>query len=1105
MLDQLPITDLSTLSFSTSKHIRRDHRRLFGNFLHHAMRLFIKAHSTLRARGEEQATQRDHTRLERAIKLLHLTPALLQSTDGRLTRQHRFELFAAGDLGNVLPWLVSYAQQAQSPPKQEDAASKRARAEHIAHQRGGLSKAASLLLSPPSPPRNADTVALLRSKHPAECPEDIAAARRDATARLNRPPPGLSRIPEVEDPFSPNAVSATIRRGNPQSSPGPSGFRFSHLQAALTPDLVETIAQLSRLIFEGHHLPASFWILHSSATLSAIGIKARPVACGDLLRRIIGGTFCKQYGPSISQHFEPLGQYGVAVAGGTELMAARATLAYQQGCSLLTFDARNAFNSMKRRTILPALADIIPPAVPYALNLYARDAPLLLYKTSSGSTEIIRSATGVQQGCNLGPLGYSCGLMPLLRDFRANPPVANAQMMAFIDDITVVLPAPEARNPAAVAAVATWLQTRLEPLGIELNRAKSTILFPAGTETPTWPVADRELLSSTGLKVANEGLRIVGVPVGDPAYVQRTMCDIARGEPATLLRELAALEDAQASLQLLRFSAATRLNSLLRAIPPALSQAAAAEFDTLLEGTLAAIIKGPNQTGETSATGHLRDTPPTAPQSVLTPDAIRQARLPIREGGLGLPSAVAISGPAFIGGQALVLARAMVATNRPSLTQALSDLAATPHAQALCTELRKLTSFASGPQIAEMVGTSWAALALNQDPANRGTGTLLVEAGASGMGPPNPTPQTNGDGHPTQPPPPQGAQSDTPAAPSLGAKPASLPARLHQAQSKITRVLHAAQGLKLLADLKAEAGTVDKQRAFMRFAGARGKGAMAWATCQGVEPWERVAPDLYREILARNMGTHDKDEALGTRCHEGCDAAPSPIHTLTCTRGGMQTHTHQSLLHDFLTRSLRECKIPHEEETTTPFRAGAGPGPGCLRMDVVTQHGALFRDNAAYNSSALLFDVTVTNPLGPTALARAGTRAGSALEEAIKAKKAKYGGTLRPTYKFLPLAFSTCGDQSSSVQDLVKELGRLKAEMDDDYLLATDQGKLGIRARETGRLRRRLSIVMQKALAYRTLRYVARQAIVERGRGKSGPTAQSNSLSTSLTKRARLV
>lgn len=57
------------------------------------------------------------------------------------------------------------------------------------------------------------------------------------------------------------------------------------------------------------------------------------------------------------------------------------------------------------------------------------------------------------------------------------------------------------------------------------------------------------------------------VPVGDLANVRRTVCDNARGEPAALLRELSTLEDAQASLQILRFLAATRLNSLLQALP----------------------------------------------------------------------------------------------------------------------------------------------------------------------------------------------------------------------------------------------------------------------------------------------------------------------------------------------------------------------------------------------------------------------------------------------------------------------------------------------------------------------------------------------------------
>ena len=81
---------------------------------------------------------------------------------------------------------------------------------------------------------------------------------------------------------------------------------------------------------------------------------------------------------------------------------------------------------------------------------------------------------------------------------------------------------------------------------------------------------------------------------------------------------------------------------------------------------------------------------------------------------------------------------------------------------------------------------------------------------------------------------------------------------------------------------------------------------------------------------------------------------------------------------------------------------------------------------------------------------------------------------------------------TSSAQELAKELGKTKAELSEDYLDASDQAKLGIRARETGRIRRRLSIVLQKALAYRTLRYVARQSNGERMHRKPVPPQQSS-------------
>ena len=239
-----------------------------------------------------------------------------------------------------------------------------------------------------------------------------------------------------------------------------------------------------------------------------------------------------------------------------------------------------------------------------------------------------------------------------------------------------------------------------------------------------------------------------------------------------------------------------------------------------------------------------------------------------------------------------MLVDAVAATTSPNLGATLENLAQTPHAVELCRELKRLTEFASGPQLVEMVGTSWAAIAMGKDPAKRGTGTLLVEAGAAGTAANTHRSQPQ---HPPQSPTPTAGDPpcpDTADVPGLGAPPTSRPRALRQTQSRIAKVLFAHQGRRLLEDLKARADTVVGQRAFMRYAGARGKGAMAWATCQGVDPRERVDPTTFREILARNLGSHDTDTPFGRKCHEGCDTAPSPVHTLTCTRGGMQTHTH---------------------------------------------------------------------------------------------------------------------------------------------------------------------------------------------------------------------
>ena len=53
-------------------------------------------------------------------------------------------------------------------------------------------------------------------------------------------------------------------------------------------------------------------------------------------------------------------------------------------------------------------------------------------------------------------------------------------------------------------------------------------------------------------------------------------------------------------------------------------------------------------------------------------------------------------------------------------------------ASALIEELKIVATEAKKTQIQDAVGSSWAALAAEEDPQGRGIGTLLVEAGAGG-------------------------------------------------------------------------------------------------------------------------------------------------------------------------------------------------------------------------------------------------------------------------------------------------------------------------------------------------------------------------------------
>ena len=173
-------------------------------------------------------------------------------------------------------------------------------------------------------------------------------------------------------------------------------------------------------------------------------------------------------------------------------------------------------------------------------------------------------------------------------------------------------------------------------------------------------------MDTTVLTVVRQGMSVVGVPVGTEQFQRDFLQEALNGEPAELVRALVPMEDAQASFHILRLSATSRLSHLLRTVLPSITCQAAANYDALVVWALESIIAGDRAAAAGLPPPEEVAHDPTVCQNptYLGHEALRQAHLPIREGGLGLTSSSSIKGAAYIGCLALVLRRVVAASAR---------------------------------------------------------------------------------------------------------------------------------------------------------------------------------------------------------------------------------------------------------------------------------------------------------------------------------------------------------------------------------------------------------------------------------------------------------
>ena len=121
-----------------------------------------------------------------------------------------------------------------------------------------------------------------------------------------------------------------------------------------------------------------------------------------------------------------------------------------------------------------------------------------------------------------------------------------------------------------------------------------------------------------------QGLRVLGVPIGHPAYIQTQLQQIS-AQHSEFLEKIPALEDVQASWLLPLFCACPRANYLLRNLPPPTTATFASDHDVAVASTLTELLQ----------------------TSSLPAAALARVHLLFLQGGLGLTCATCLAHAAY--------------------------------------------------------------------------------------------------------------------------------------------------------------------------------------------------------------------------------------------------------------------------------------------------------------------------------------------------------------------------------------------------------------------------------------------------------------------------
>ena len=394
------------------------------------------------------------------------------------------------------------------------------------------------------------------------------------------------------------SVVKAIRSFPPDSGGGPSGLRPAHLKEMLASTkkdkLMVALSDFCACLVNGG-FPTGVTSLLSAAKLYALKKKnggIRPIACGDVLRRIAAKCLLQGTLGEYTETLLPL-QMGVNVANATEHIMRDIsdwTAAHPAGDLLLQVDLTNAFNCVDRQHMLREVLRLTPALYPYAFAFYGQRSRMC------GLPFPVWCEQGVQQGDVCGPVFFSVAIHSIISENQARFPVWSRW---FLDDGHI------RGSPSVLNASLAFLQAEFSrcSLAVNLNKCK---LF--GDPLTTVPAP----LSGIPHQGFSEGVVVLGAPVGSSSFQEQFVKEKLTAM-SQFFADVSTLDNVHSEMLILRAcGGACQINYLMRVLPYSLGHMLADEVWNDLRTSLERILA-----------------------RSCSPTQLELACLPVREGGLG--------------------------------------------------------------------------------------------------------------------------------------------------------------------------------------------------------------------------------------------------------------------------------------------------------------------------------------------------------------------------------------------------------------------------------------------------------------------------------------